>query len=478
MEQREVEIDLIDFMFEVLSHWRGLIVCILIGAVLGGAYSYTKSATVVPVETEEVTAETYENQLTELEITDVNTLIRYDQLMSAYANDSIMQLDAMNVAEGSLMLSVSTSGSKNAGGIAETATRLLSSTEFYSYVAKKEGYRGDISQLFWNNTTRKTDSDLIAMAYAMTGASGDDSICGTIELRLFGESEEFCANVLKDAQAYLTEKQSMLTGLYGEYSVAVLTESVDTVAESRVSSMQAEKMADYNANKAARDALKNGLSDAQKAYYTFLTTEEDTSSKVATDAEVVAKPQVSKKMVALGAVGLLFLYGVYLFMAYAFNGRWQNHSSYKEIYGLTDLGTIRKIGSKQKLGLDALIARGRLRGLKELSVEEAVDTLASTIALQTEKEEIHTLAFVGGNYGEETEGQMKALVGALQRKDSKIAVKTLYDVTYNATAIDQLAGVDAVVIVEAAGKSRISEMTKEILLLTNQKIRILGGVTI
>ena len=98
--------------------------------------------------------------------------------------------------------------------------------------------------------------------------------------------------------------------------------------------------------------------------------------------------------------------------------------------------------------------------------------------MQTEKEEIRTLAFVGGNYGADTETQMHALAEALQKKNTDISVKTLYDVAYNATAIDQLAGVDAVVLVETATKSRISEMTKEILLLTNQKIRILGGITI
>ena len=478
MEQREVEIDLIDFMYDVLSHWRGLIACILIGALLGGGYSYVKSAATVPAETVEVTAEIYEEQLTEIEVTDVNTLIRYDQLLSAYANDSIMQLDASNVAEGSMILSVATSGSKNAGEIAETATRLLSSTEFYSYIAKKENYTGDVSQLFWNNITKDSKSDTIALQYALAGASDDDSTYGTVEIRFFGESEEFCANVLQDTQAYLEEKETMLTGLYGEYSIEVLSESVDTVAESRVASMQTEKMTAYKTNKTERDTLEKSFSDVQRAYYTLLTAEEDANADVASEAEVVAKPQVSKKMIALGAIGLLFLYGIYLFMAYAFNGKWQNHSSYQEIYGLTDLGTIRKTGAKQKRGLDAMIARGRLRGMKELSVEEAVDTLSSTIALQTEKEKINTLAFVGGNYGEETESQMKALAEALQKKNADISVKTLYDVSYNATAIDQLAGVDAVVIVETAAKSRISEMTKEILLLTNQKIRILGGVTI
>lgn len=474
MEQREVEIDLIDFLYDVLSHWRGLIACILIGAVLGGGLSYVKYA-IGGHEEESIGPEFYEDKLTLQEQTDVKTVMKYDQMMKSYANNPVLGLDADHVAEGSLILNVSSSDSQDTKSIIQTITRFLNSTEYYLYVADKENYTDDIRLLYLDAFNSITESEMVAAAYTLANNTSDSSHFGTIELKLFGPSEEFCQNVLKDSEEFLASKHEKLSSLYGDYDVQVLSETVSTVAETRVTSVQADLMSKYASYKKAKSDIMYAMTDDQKAYYELLSGDATEADKA--DAEV-ASPKVSKKMLVLGAFGLFVLYGMYLFFAYAFNGRWQNHSSYKETYGITDLGTIRKSGTNQKRGLDAIIARARLRGLKELSVEEAVDTLSSGIALQTEKEAIRTLAFVGANHGADTEAQMKALSEALSKKNGDITVKTLYDVSYNATAIDQLADVDAVVLVETANQSRLGEMTKEILLLTNQKIRILGGVTI
>ena len=107
MEQREVEIDLIDFVYEVLSQWRCLIAVVLIGAVLGGGYSYMKSASVAQVASNPVTLETYESQLSAQEQADVKTMLLYDQLAEKYVTDPFMELDAANVAEGTLILHIS-----------------------------------------------------------------------------------------------------------------------------------------------------------------------------------------------------------------------------------------------------------------------------------------------------------------------------------------------------------------------------------
>ena len=41
MEEREI--DLLDMIADILSHWRGLLVALIIGAVLMGGFSYVKS---------------------------------------------------------------------------------------------------------------------------------------------------------------------------------------------------------------------------------------------------------------------------------------------------------------------------------------------------------------------------------------------------------------------------------------------------
>lgn len=41
MEEREI--DLLDMIADILSHWKGILVALLIGAVLMGGLSYVKS---------------------------------------------------------------------------------------------------------------------------------------------------------------------------------------------------------------------------------------------------------------------------------------------------------------------------------------------------------------------------------------------------------------------------------------------------
>ena len=41
MEEREI--DLLDMITDILSHWRGLLAALIVGAVLMGGFSYVKS---------------------------------------------------------------------------------------------------------------------------------------------------------------------------------------------------------------------------------------------------------------------------------------------------------------------------------------------------------------------------------------------------------------------------------------------------
>ena len=53
MEEREI--DLLDMIADILSHWKGLLVALIIGAVLMGGFSYVKSYQNVQSTVEEET---------------------------------------------------------------------------------------------------------------------------------------------------------------------------------------------------------------------------------------------------------------------------------------------------------------------------------------------------------------------------------------------------------------------------------------
>ena len=70
MEEREI--DLLDMIADILSHWRGLLVALIIGAVLMGGFSYVKSyrniqSTPTVEEEPELDELAVEEQLTQLE---------------------------------------------------------------------------------------------------------------------------------------------------------------------------------------------------------------------------------------------------------------------------------------------------------------------------------------------------------------------------------------------------------------------------
>lgn len=48
---REKEINLVDFMIEILMHWRGMILMMLLGAMLLGSFSYVRSLPDISLKT-------------------------------------------------------------------------------------------------------------------------------------------------------------------------------------------------------------------------------------------------------------------------------------------------------------------------------------------------------------------------------------------------------------------------------------------
>lgn len=125
MEEREI--DLLDMIADILSHWRGLVVALVIGAVLMGGLSYVKSYQNIqniqnaqPIE-EETTldAATVEKQLMQLEETleesqKAAVLTTMDDereyiWKENYAENSVyMQLDPFNIAQRQLVYQIRT----------------------------------------------------------------------------------------------------------------------------------------------------------------------------------------------------------------------------------------------------------------------------------------------------------------------------------------------------------------------------------
>jgi len=106
MEEREI--DLLDMIADILSHWRGLLAALIIGAILMGGLSYVKSyrnvQRIQSVEQEVLNRQSVDNQIAQLEqqltptqALTVQALIEQEKAnarQKAYLENSLsMQLD-------------------------------------------------------------------------------------------------------------------------------------------------------------------------------------------------------------------------------------------------------------------------------------------------------------------------------------------------------------------------------------------------
>ena len=116
MEEREI--DLLDMIADILSHWRGLLVALIIGAVLMGGFSYVKSYRNVQSEQEaeepELDEMSAEEQLAQLEdslsdsekisvVATVDDEREYVYKDTYYRESIYMHLDPLNIARTELV---------------------------------------------------------------------------------------------------------------------------------------------------------------------------------------------------------------------------------------------------------------------------------------------------------------------------------------------------------------------------------------
>ena len=152
MEEREI--DLLDMIADILSHWRGLLAALIIGAILMGGLSYVKSyrnvQRIQSVEQEVLNRQSVDNQIAQLEqqltptqALTVQALIEQEKAnarQKAYLENSLsMQLDPEQIAERDLIYSITMENPEQSCLLTQVYTDLINSTSMYQWIEEKTG---------------------------------------------------------------------------------------------------------------------------------------------------------------------------------------------------------------------------------------------------------------------------------------------------------------------------------------------------
>lgn len=489
---KEREIDLLDLIADILSHWRGLLIAVVLGAILMGAFSYTRSyrdvqnmqsqkvndASVDEMTIDERLAQLGEN-LNESQMAVVLTTVDDERelaLKNEYVQNSIyMQLEPLHVAQEELVYNIQGRNENGVPGLGTIYKDIISGVGLYDWVEQQTGietaYARELISTGVDSSLKFSNGDTVSIGE-----------CNSLKITISGIDAETCGKIAEAVKTYIEKQQEKISSKLGSHELILLSESAGTVVSTDVMKQQVDYRNTICNLEATIAAAKAGFSEDQKQYYTLLMKEnglEDITDVEQDDMEeeqpVTASPAASKKYVVLGAVLFAFVYAVILCMGYIFNSRIRVNDELQDLYGIPQIGLVVK-DSKKKLFLDKWINNLRHYGKREFTAEQSMELAFTALKIAAVKNGLNNVCLLGCNLGAGADKACESLKDVLEKEG--ITVTILNNVLYDAEAMEKLSTVKGAVLVEKAGSTLYNEITGELELLKRQEIVVLGGITV
>ncbi len=485
MEEREI--DLISLLFHLLLHWRSLIIAGLIGVLLACGFNAVKTVSENATSAEDGSVAIPDEDMGAV-ITYANSVRMYESMQSAWSESSYMALDGYNVAKTGIMLTVKGKGYDKVANIAKAYRDMAAGTGAVEYICASEGI----------NDTGITE--LISVDPAPVNSVGATSNCiGDVNNWVCGDDESECVIPIyievmgKDTDAsermadllleYLNQAKSDVASNMGEHSLIVLSRNTTVGIDSTVLNKQNTNYSTLSRLGDTVAAQKKALSADQLAYYKNTLSNNDTDDAAEADSDVSSGPTgihsfISLKMIAIGLFAGVFCMAGLWVVLYVFNNRIKSEDPIENLFKIAVIGMIPAEYEKKRLFgfVDRWIISIRDRNKRIFSVDEAVSLIVSRVKVQSSKDEVSKLVFIGCDLSKNVPDVPLAMADKLKSGDINASV--LDNVLYDPENTEKLGEMDGAVIIEKAGRTLYSELTEEIELLKRQQIKILGCVIV
>ena len=489
MEEREI--DLLDMIADILSHWKGMLVALIIGAVLMGGFSYVKSYRGIQNDqsAEKIVLDqaTVEEQLAQMEenLTDgdkaaVLTTVddeREYYYKEKYSRESVyMQLDPLHIAQTELVYRVQTGDESLAQQLGTVYADVIDSVGLYDWVEQQIGIPAAYAAEL---ITVETNSNIALTGEKQTISLGSNSL----KITIIQADEDSCRELADAVKSYVGQQQGKLSAEVGAHELVLLTESFGTIMDTDIMKDQADNGNDISSVRSTIASAKKGFTEEQKQYYELLTWEEDNKeaevdrmdSAVTEAPPTVADPSVSKKYVLLGAVLFAFVYAGILFLLYIFNTKIRISDELQNLYHIPQIGVVVKESGK-KFIIDKWIDDLRHYGKRKFNAEQSMELAFAAVKIAAVKNKLNSICLMGCNLDAGAGSVCESLKAALEKENINVTV--LDNVLYNAEAMEKVDAMTGVVLVEKAGSTLYNEIASELELLKRQDIAVLGGIVV
>ena len=374
----DVEIDLIDLMFYLLKRWRGLIIAIVLGLVLGlGIYlvkdHQQKAELAAQTAAVESADETEEFDESEYDISDdvksnMELAYQYRQLyrkqLEYNQKSIIMQLDPNAVYTGELKYYLS--AGYDTGLVSVLYQSILSDKDLLTELQEASGLDCDvpyIKELVDSGVSKENDANINInnLVSDITDSVASVTKNAFVSYKVVSTSEESCEKMLQVIRDKVQELNTQCQETYAGYSAVEVADAVRKVTDNSYLNQQKSNIDQLNNYLSNVQKLENALTDEEKEYYSrkYLAreyvAENDVEEKIPVST-VETEPVSKVKWIFIGIIFGIFIWGILECCMYLFDGTIKTVRELQELVHFPIIGCWQNSFAEKK-GIDLVISR-------------------------------------------------------------------------------------------------------------------------
>ena len=481
----DVEIDLIDMMFYLLKKWRGLVIAIILGLVLGlGIYLLKDHQQKAELAAQKAVAENTDGteafDESKYDISDdaesnMELAYQYRQLyhrqLEYNQKSVIMQIDPNAVYTGELRYYLS--AGYDTGLVSVLYQCILSDKELLTKLQEASGLDCEVSyikELIDSGISNENDANINInnLVADITNSVTSVTKNSFVSYNVVSTSAESCEKMIQVIREKVMELDAQCQESYAGYSAVEVTDTVQKVTDNSYLNLQKSNVDQLNNYLSNVQKLENALTDEEKEYYCkkYLSREyvaEDDEEEIASVSVASAEPVSKVKWILVGIVLGIFLWGILECCKYLFDGSVKTLSEVQELTHVPVLGCYREISDGRK-GIDRLISRLQMNVTgKGDSIDYIADMIMTVMG---------TESLLGFSLGSGDSIKNHAFAVSLTERCEGIAESEY--ISGSRDALDRGRKTGEEIIVVSIGKTKREDVKRELQVCDLQHIRISG----
>ena len=465
-----------DLFYTLCQRWRSLIICLIIGAVVLGAYGWWKSggeSYITPGQAETMGNNLGQERKGVIESFASEIIVSTRQMIqqTQYNQESsLMQLDPFHLYVYELNYYIDDTAEEETG-----TSRSFAIAQ--AYLAKlQENYLGQKVTAVMEGEYGSERKDFYESPQLIQVDKGnlEDGVL-TFRLYYSEEGNKEDVNALKEAiQAF----RGIVQAEIGRHNMILLGESGFQYADMDIMYMQeANAKRIHDLSERIEDIKKTVTKSEEEKYLQYLIDHADFNNADGEKGTIVkTQRHLSKKYILVGAILGLIVAAIVIIIKYITTNTIKSAKEIEEDFDLQLLGSFEgksPFYQHRKTKLDQWLRKKKNRTKGQMPAEEMAEVIATKIKIEAEKADLHQICLAVDKKVSDNTAFLDSL---MEKIGDNPAVKIIRNIPEQPDGLEVMAGMDGAVLVGQVDRSGFDDLKTICDLCRNYSVKMIGTI--